>query len=97
MEGRQGPEGDPGIFDFYIVESEVVTPEELAFFTAVAVCDPGDVAVGGGFRTVDFGTAAPDILSSSTFSGTDWTVEGQRGADPVGSLVAQAICADVTP
>ena len=56
----------------------------------------GDVAVGGGYRTIDFGEAGPTILSSATFSGTDWTIEG-RGADViVGSLVAQAICADVS-
>jgi hypothetical protein len=79
---------------FYPVESEVVEPE--GFFTATASCESGDAAVSGGFRMVEFGDVAPVILSSATFTGADWTIEGQVGADPAGSLVAQVICADLT-
>jgi hypothetical protein len=95
--GEQGPQGERGVLRFYSVESAVVSPGELEFFTAAAFCEPGDAAVGGGFRAVEFGEAAPGILSSASFSGTDWTVEGQTGDASVGSLVAQAICADLTP
>jgi hypothetical protein len=80
---------------FYSTEGEPATVNGAGFFTAVAICEPGDVAVGGGYRTVEFG-AAPSILSSASFSGTDWTVEGRVGEAMVGSLVAQVICADLT-
>lgn len=95
--GEPGPQGEPGIARFYPVDSESVTPGASEFFTVAAFCAPGDMAVGGGYRTVEFGEAAPAILTSASFSGTDWTVEGQTGDLPVGSLVAQAICADLTP
>ena len=95
--GRQGPQGEPGVGGFYTVEGDEVGPNGLLFFTAVAFCDPGDVAVSGGFRSVEFGAAAPDILSSASFSSTDWTVEVMVGDLPSGSIVAQVVCADVTP
>ncbi len=72
-------------------------PTESEFYTAVAFCEPGDMATGGGYRTVAFGEAAPSILSSASFSGTDWTVEIQADGRSVGSVVAQAMCADLTP
>lgn len=97
VSGELGPQGDPGTVRFYPVEGDVVSPNEMEFFTAVAFCEPGDVAVGGGFRAVEFGESAPSILSSASFSGTDWTVEGQSGEAQTGSLVAQVICADLTP
>ena len=81
---------------FYRVESDVVTPDGSEFFTATADCEAGDVAVSGGYRTVAFGEAAPLILSSASFTGSDWTVEGQEGDLDVGSIVAQVICADLT-
>jgi hypothetical protein len=71
-----------------------VVPEGL--FTATAACEPGDAATSGGFRAIEFGEAAPIILSSASFSGADWTVEGDSGGQSVGSLVAQVICADMT-
>jgi hypothetical protein len=84
------------VLGFYRAESDVVTPDGSEFFTATADCESGDVAVSGGFRTVSFGETAPVILSSASFSGSDWTIEGQVGDLSVGSLVAQVICADVT-
>ena len=87
----------PGVLRFYTVEGEEVRPDGSEFYTAVAFCDPGDLAAGGGYRTVEFGDAAPNVLSSASFSGTDWTVEIQNGDTGVGSVVAQAICADMTP
>jgi hypothetical protein len=96
-QGEQGPQGDRGVARFYSVEGDLVQPDLSAFFTAVAFCDPGDIAVGGGYRTVEFGEAAPGIVTSATFSGNDWTVEGQTGNVPVGPLVAQVSCADLTP
>jgi hypothetical protein len=46
---------------------------------------------------VEFGEAAPSVLSSASFSGTDWTVEIQTDDTRVGSVVAQVMCADLTP
>jgi hypothetical protein len=83
----------PGLIGFYPVESDVVVPE--GFFTATATCQSGDAAVSGGFRVIEFGDVAPVILSSASFTGADWTVEGQVGDEPAGSLVAQVICADM--
>jgi hypothetical protein len=79
---------------FYRVESEPIEPD--GFFTATAACDPGDLATSGGFRAIEFGEAAPIILSSASFNGADWTVEGDGRGLSVGSLVAQVICADLT-
>jgi hypothetical protein len=73
-----------------------VTPGDADFFTATADCEPGDVAVSGGYRTVAFGETAPLILSSASFTGSDWTIEGQVDGASVGSIVAQVICADLT-
>jgi hypothetical protein len=95
--GEQGPKGDPGIGRVYAVEGEVVRPETESFFTATAICEAGDLAVGGGFRTIELGDAAPGIITSATFSGNDWTIEGQTGERPVGPLVAQVTCVDLTP
>jgi hypothetical protein len=77
------------------VEGATVSPGPDEFFTAAAFCAPGDAAVGGGYRTIEFGDAAPGILTSASFAGTDWTVEGRTGQAPVGSLAAQVICADL--
>jgi hypothetical protein len=84
------------VLRFYQVDGNIVTPEEMAFFTATASCEPGDVAVSGGYRTVTFGDAAPTILSSASFTGSDWTVEGRVNGVSVGSLVAQVICAELS-
>ena len=96
-QGEAGPQGLPGVVRLYSVEGEEVRPNGAEFYTAVAFCEPGDLATGGGFRTVEFGEAAPSVLSSATFSGTDWTVEIQTDDDAVGSVVAQVMCADLTP
>jgi hypothetical protein len=95
--GEPGPKGDPGIARIYAVEGEVVRPEPDSFFTATAFCEAGDLAVGGGYRTIELGEAAPGIITSATFAGNDWTVEGQARETSVGALVAQVTCADLTP
>ena len=51
--------------------------------------------ISGGYRTVEFGDTTPVIISSASFTGADWTVEGQVAEHGANSIVAQVICADL--
>ena len=62
--------------------------------SAVATCDSGDVAVGGGFATP---LDSSFFANSSYPSAPDtWTVAGSKSGSGF-DLTAYAVCADLTP
>ncbi|MEV5986847.1 hypothetical protein AB0L85_17775 [Streptomyces sp. NPDC052051] len=85
VQGSQGVQGAGGITNVYTV----VGPQGTQ---SVANCNPGDVAVGGGFREV---AGFADILSSHPLPGTQGssTTGWQAVSTPGGVTVAYAVCA----
>jgi hypothetical protein len=99
--GPAGPPGPPGSADtagaltFYRVMAEVtIAPGGVA--QALAMCDQGDIATGGGFWK-DFDV----VVAASRPMGTTprgWQVDG-ISQNPTGTqlLIGYAVCADVWP
>lgn len=104
--GPPGPPGPPGPaggpLSFY-TRSAVATAAGLGAvetISATALCDPGDVVVGGGF-THDIGpgphSMPQDVTSAPNGAGTGWVALVERIMDATSTITAWARCADVTP
>jgi len=78
--------------EIYAVESGTTTPADTRS-TAVASCDAGDLAIGGGFEAVD---PTSHVQTSSLSSENQWLVAVQTGStsDTYSRL---AVCADLPP
>jgi hypothetical protein len=94
--GPAGPQGPPGVLGFYsrVITSPQVFESQLA--TVEAVCDAGDVVVGGGFEFVT-STARWLVSKSRVPNGsTDrWRVEGTHTEDGPQQIRAIAVCANL--
>lgn len=101
-DGAPGPPGPGGASTFY-TRSAVATAAgtgDVETISATAMCDAGDVVVGGGF-THDVGpgphSTPQDITSAPNGAGTGWVALVQRIMDATSTITAWARCADVTP
>jgi hypothetical protein len=103
--GPQGPPGPAGVLGFYTrtATSSPATGAADERLTTEALCDAGDVVVGGGFF-YDHLDGSPhaagtsDITSKPNSTGTGWIGEVERSLQAIGTtLTVYARCADVTP
>ncbi|WP_289735468.1 hypothetical protein [Streptomyces macrolidinus] len=85
LQGVQGPQGAPGFATVYTV----VGP---AGSQSIANCNPGDVAVGGGYRETS--SLPVSIKASRPLPGTQGssTTGWQAVATPGAHIVAYAVC-----
>lgn len=87
--GNTGPQGGPA--SYYSVNA-TVRSDGKAQITAVAVCDAGDLATGGGFQKNSFGTI--EILYSFPSGTNGWQAQAQVTNDN-DAITAWVICADL--
>ena len=91
--GASGPPGDPGTLTLY----SITTPDQdvsTAGGNAMAACDAGDVAVGGGFLS------SATVLGSASLGSdapTGWQSPAVAAADAEAGLKSQVICVDLPP
>jgi len=98
LEGPQGPQGDPGVLNFYHIFGTVETVQPGAFVALTASCLSGDHLTGGGHQ-VTIGIGAPQVRISAplTASPSDtWEVQlfNPNAADTQ-NIRAVVICADL--
>ncbi|MEM9315765.1 MAG: hypothetical protein AAGA95_14155, partial [Pseudomonadota bacterium] len=95
-QGEEGPQGPAGVLGFY---SRVVASNFVPDFQVVrvdAVCDPGDVATGGGFVFESAQTGWLVSTSAIPDGFTDrWRVEALHREDGPQQISAQVVCADL--
>jgi len=99
IELTPGPQGDPGVLNFYHMFGTVETVEPGAFVALTASCLSGDHLTGGGHQ-VTIGVGYPEVRISAplTSSPSDtWEVQ-LFNPNPVGlgtqNIRAVVICAD---
>ena len=99
--GEQGPpgmEGPPGVLSMYhrFANTDILESGEFGF--AQAVCDPGDIATGGGFSQI-FGLAGEMLVVTdlTQVSSHNVNVLNIGGPAAVVQAVSRVLCADVTP
>lgn len=110
VQGPAGPQGPPGVLNFYTVDA-YITASTSGYYPGDAMCQPGDIASGGG---VQLQANSPDfvlITSAPTASGGNptvpggWTPTGWHGEVWLGidlgggfwTYNVWAVCADMTP
>jgi hypothetical protein len=94
--GQQGPPGPPGISGYEIVSAQT-SNDTTDYKTLIASCPAGKKILGGGALIFwNGGSPRPKLISSGIFGG-GWNAEADDGGAGVQwSLVAQAICANVS-
>jgi hypothetical protein len=98
--GEPGTRGPDSLGSVYVVRSttEAVRPSTIG--TAVADCDPGDVAIGGGLggepgrhgRQLDSAPLGTDAVRRAS-----WVVRAYNGTSIDIRVTAFALCAEVQP
>ena len=91
--GSTGPTGPTGVLGFY-TRYGTHTCEPLSIDWAVVLCDPGDLATGGGFNP--HGWMRPR-KSYITDEGNGWFVRVYNPESQPLDWVLSVRCADVTP
>ena len=104
-QGPDGPEGPTGFVDFYTRTVQVMAALTTPILSAVAMCDAGDIPVGGGVGLNQVSALTQVIYSQS--SGPNMTNDGWLGeiaanplsaGFPIGTtLTVTGTCADVPP
>ncbi|MFK7931598.1 MAG: hypothetical protein AB8H79_25685 [Myxococcota bacterium] len=96
-DGDVGPTGPQGAFpEMYFRTGEVITLEAEARVEGEAVCDEGDLAMGGGFDcqfASGYTIKRQQWIQETGDQGSGWMfwVEGGRGG-----CYAKVVCADLT-
>jgi hypothetical protein len=97
--GPAGPPGPPGAIDnltFYHRSSVIVEILPMAFVSAVAECDPGDSATGGGYELIAATFGFVDV--TDTLPGNDdYTVWAYNSYSSSATFRAWVVCADLAP
>ncbi|MEL7450664.1 MAG: hypothetical protein AAFN78_15730, partial [Pseudomonadota bacterium] len=94
--GPQGPQGPAGVLGFYQRTASSAFVPDFQVVTVEAVCDPGDVATGGGFgfETSETGWLVSISAIPSGFNDR-WRVEALHREDGPQQISAQVVCADL--
>lgn len=96
--GPQGPQGEPGVLGFYVRHNLGGSCPSGYNCPALAICDPEDVAVGGGFEySGTQGQQGVSVISSYPTQDFVWqvTISNFSGEDV--EFKAYARCADLSP
>ncbi|MBT8132110.1 MAG: hypothetical protein KJO35_07565, partial [Gammaproteobacteria bacterium] len=94
--GPAGPAGPAGVLRFYVRTQTSPVTTDFTVITVDAVCDPGDVATGGGHISAN---SVVDwlVATSAVPDGFDdrWRIRASHREDGPQQITAQVVCADL--
>lgn len=97
MQGPVGPQGPAGVVGAYV---RAAMAERVGqFLTAVAKCDEGDIATGGGYApnwVIPVGNSTPWINDPQGVP-RGWQVDATPPSNPLLSFNAYVVCLDTGP
>jgi len=104
-QGPVGPQGPPGVLTFYVVTEINDSIPAYSEGDAYAYCDFGDLATGGGYRSIGMSSelilrlSAPiTTMVGENVVGIGWYVTVYNNTGIGGeSVMVYAVCADMTP
>lgn len=92
--GDQGPKGEPGIVSMQVREGNLTTIPGKSEVTVEATCDPGEIAISGGYiassNSINSFKNAP--LTDGSLTPKGWSVTANNSAGNSGNIKAYVVC-----